>query len=52
MYGVFTSQTKNNSFILKFPAEAVQNATSTKGLFYIENENQLASDILLIPYEI
>jgi peptidoglycan hydrolase-like protein with peptidoglycan-binding domain len=52
MYGIFTSQTKNNSFILKFPAESVQNATSTKGIFYIENENQLASDILLISYEI
>lgn len=52
VFGVFKSETKNNSFILKFPAESVQNATSTKGLFYIENENQLASDILLIPYEI
>lgn len=52
MYGVYTSETKNNSFILSFPEDYAKNAKLTKGLFYIENENGLTSDVKNITYEI
>jgi hypothetical protein len=53
MFGVFKTQTRNNSFILEFPATYTSWATTTiNGLFYIENENGLTSDILNIRYEI
>jgi hypothetical protein len=53
MFGVFKTETKNNSFILEFPKSYVRAATTTKeGMFYLENENGLSSDILKIRYEI
>lgn len=53
MFGVFKTETKDNSFILEFPKEYVRNATTTtKGFFYVENENGLKSNILNINYEI
>lgn len=51
MYGVFESETKNDSFILRFPEEYVENATLTEGLFYIENENGLTSKVKNVKYE-
>lgn len=53
MFGVFKTETKNNSFILEFPKDYVRAATTTtEGLFYLENENGLSSDIKKIQYEI
>lgn len=53
MYGVFMSETQDDSFILSFPTEYTESLeTNTKGLFYIENENGLTSDILTVQYEI
>ena len=51
MYGVFTSETQNDSFILKFPEEYAAKAKLTEGLFYIENNNGLASKVKNIHYE-
>lgn len=53
VYGVFESETSNNTFILKFPEDYVRNATSTfDGLFFIENNNGLQSKLKIIKYEI
>jgi peptidoglycan hydrolase-like protein with peptidoglycan-binding domain len=53
MFGVFKTETKDNSFILEFPKDYVRNATTTtRGFFYVENENGLKSNILNINYEI
>lgn len=53
MFGVYETETKNNSFILEFSKDYVQNATtSTEGLFYVENKNGLRSDVRIIKYEI
>jgi hypothetical protein len=51
MYGVFESETANDSFILEFPEQYVKNPQITGGIFYVENENGLISDILTITYE-
>lgn len=51
MYGVFKSETKDDSFILEFPKESTL-PPLTEGLFFIENDDGLTSDILTIPYEI
>ena len=52
MFGAFESETQNDSFILKFPKEYIKNASSTtEGLFYIQNENGLMSDVRNIKYE-
>ena len=41
-----------NDCVLEFPKEYVRNATTTtKGFFYVENENGLKSNILNINYE-
>ncbi|MEY4440540.1 MAG: hypothetical protein RLY49_166 [Candidatus Parcubacteria bacterium] len=53
MFGVFETETKNNSFILEFPKDRTINATTTfTGLFYVENSNGLTSDAEKIQYEI
>jgi hypothetical protein len=53
MFGVFETETKNNSFILEFPTKWVRNSTTTStGLFYVENSNGLTSDVNKIQYEI
>ncbi len=52
-FGVFETDTKNNSFILEFPTTYTQYATSTiKGIFYVENSNGLTSEIKTMRYEI
>lgn len=51
IYGVFTSEAQNNSFILKFPEEYAEKAKLTEGLFYVENNNGLTSKIQNIKYE-
>ena len=53
MYGVYKTETKDNMFILEFPSEYTQYATTTiDGLFYLENEEGLRSNIQYIKYEI
>lgn len=53
MFGVFESETLNNSFVLTFPESYISNATTTiEGLFFIENENGLQSEPKIIQYEI
>ncbi len=54
MFGVFETQTRDNSFILDFPDERVRAATTTiSGFFFVENDNGLTSDILFnVRYEI
>lgn len=53
MFGVFETETKNNSFLLEFPKDYVRNTASTSiGLFYVENSNGLTSKVQRINYEI
>jgi hypothetical protein len=50
VYGAFQAQIVDNSFILEFPSQ-YNSATST-GFFYVENNNGLISDVLIIEYKI
>ena len=53
MFGVFKTETEDNSFILRFPSEYIKNTTSTiEGMFFIENEHGLKSNVKKIKYEI
>jgi hypothetical protein len=54
-FGVTETLTKNNSFELEFKLSDVQKQQITetiKGPFFIENDNGLISDIMLVNYEI
>jgi peptidoglycan hydrolase-like protein with peptidoglycan-binding domain len=53
MYGVYKTETKDNMFILEFPTEYTKYATTTiSGIFYLENEEGLRSNIQYTKYEI
>ncbi len=52
MFGIYESETQNDSFILRFAKEDIRNASSTtQGFFYIQNENGLTSSVRNIIYE-
>lgn len=52
-FGVFKSETHNNSFVLEFPKDKIPEypIKTSQGVFYIKNSNGLESETIFITYD-